>query len=464
MKFFKFLNSSPQKTDLTSGNLLKKIILFSLPVILSSILQLLYTQCDLIILRVFGGGDTSVSAVGVNSSLINLIIGLFLGLSIGCNVVLGQVKGRNDIEYGKKVLHSSIILAFIFGAVIGTLGSIFAKNFLDWMNVTPDIIGKAASYLTIYFIGAPFLLIYNYGAAMQRALGNSRKPLFTLIVAGIFNVILNLIFVIPCEMGVAGVATATTISMGIAAIITILELHYDKNAFVTLNLKDLHLSKEASLEVLKIGIPAGLQTIVFSISNVFIQAEANLFGTASEIGNTAASNVENYIYLILNGIALSTSAFVAQNYGAKKYDNIIKILKYSVILEIVVGLIVGTLLFALSPFILQLFITNSPEGFVVAENRLIFMLFTYFTCGIMDVFSQTYRSERYTYLPLITTALGVTALRLIFIFTLYKLDTFHNLMWLYSTYPISWVITSGIYIILFKFIQKRVKERLNSNE
>ena len=464
MKGKNFKLAKYREMDLTTGNLFKKLILFSFPIILTSILQLLYTQADLIVLRLYGEGNSSVSAVGVNGSLINLIVGLFLGLAIGCNVVLAQAKGRNDKEYADKVLHSSILLALIFGTIVAVFGAIFAKNFLHLLNVTDDVIDKAATYLTIYFIGMPFSLLYNYGASLQRGLGNSIRPLVTLIITGFINVGLNFIFVIPLKMDVAGVALATVLSMVCSAIITLVELYVDKSAFVSLNFKKLKLDKKASFEIIKIGLPAGLQSIVFSISNVGIQAEANLFGSASEIGNTAASNIENYLYLYLNSVAVGCAAFVAQNYGSKNYENIRKSIFYAGLIQIVSGLAFGAILYLLREPLLNLFINNSPEGYKIGEDRLTLLLFTYFICGVMDVFSQTYRSEKYTFTPLIATFLGCLVIRLLFINTLFKLEYFHTLVWLYSVYPISWVITVGIYLSIYIPIQRRIKVKLSENK
>lgn len=449
--------------DLTSGNLFKKIVLFTLPIMATTILQLLYSQVDLVTLRIFGGGDASVAAVGINGSLINLIVGLFLGLSTGANVVMAQAKGRKDAAFAQKVLQSSLLLALVFGFIVGTFGAIFSRYFLLLMNVTEDVIDNATIYLTIYFLGMPSVMVYNYGAAMQRALGDSRRPLYTLLISAALNVLLNLLFVIVFKLDVMGVAITTVISEFVSAAITVYWLYNNHDNFVKLNFKEFKFDKEASLEVIRIGLPAGLQSIIFSISNVFIQAEANAFGTASEVGNTAASNVEGYLYNILFSVAQTATAAAAQNYGASKKENLAKILRICLIIEVVLGIVLGAIMYALADYELKIFITNSPEAMKIGKDRLLIILLTYFTCGTMDTLSGLYRGEKFTNFPMIATLIGCCILRLVFIFTLFKMEYFHTLVWLYSLYPISWVVTTGIYLCAYPFIKKRVYANIDKD-
>ena len=447
--------------DLTTGNLYKKIIFFSFPIMLAGLLQLLYTQANLVTIRIWGEGDSSVSAIGINGSLITLVIGLFTGLALGANVVMAHAKGRNDAAYAKKVLHSSIILSIIFGISVSIFGVALARYFLIWMNATDDIIDKATTYLSIYFLGMPFTMIYNYGAALQRALGDSKKPLYSLMISAVINIILNIIFVVVLKLDVAGAAIATISSEAIAATMTMYWLIKDKNGFVKFSFKDFKLDKEAALEVIRIGLPAGLESIIFSIANVTIQAESNLFGISSELGNSAASNIEAYLYAVMSAFSQAAAAFVAQNYGALKKDNIKKVLKISIILEVSVSLALGALMTTFLDPMLHIFISSDSQAMEIGRSRLYMILLTYFTCGIMDCYSAFYRSEKYTIVPMIVTLLGCNIVRMAFIFGLYKLPQFHTLMWLYATFPISWVLSSLIYFILYFFIQPKVDRKID---
>lgn len=451
--------------DLTTGNLTKKLIIFTLPIILTTIFQLLYTQVDLITLRLFGGGNNSVASIGINGSLINLIIGLFIGLSVGANVSMAQAKGRNDKEYATKILHSSILLAVILGLFVGALGASLSRVLLEMMHATEEIIDNATDYLIIYFSGMVFSMVYNYGAAILRALGDSKKPLYVLFISGIINVLLDLLFVIVFKLDVIGVGLTTVISEAVAAILVIYFLYKDKNGFVKLSFKKLKLDKEATLEIIRIGLPSGLQSLIFSISNVAIQGETNLFGVNSELGNTAASNIENYVYAIVNGISQSTVAFVAQNYGAKKYENIRKTILISVILELTIGFFLGALVYALSDSFIPIFINNNQEATDIAKSRLFVILLPYFTCGIMDCFASYYRGSKFTIFPMIATLFGTCILRLLFIFTLFKyVDYFHNITWLYASYPISWCVTCLIYIVAYPYLSKKIKNKLEAKD
>ncbi len=446
--------------DLTTGNLFKKLVLFTVPLILTTILQLLYTSADLFVVSNFGGGDNSMGAVGANGSLINLLVGTFLGLSVGANVVVASSKGANNQEKASRAMYSALIISVISGFFVGFVGFFCSKYFLEWMNTPANIIDLASQYLKIYFLGMPFLLVYNFGASILRGLGDSKRPFYTLVITGIVNVGLNFLFVIVFQMDVVGVALATVISEAVSACAVIFFLRHNKKAYVRFEFKKLKIHKEETLEILKIGIPSGLQSLVFSISNVFIQAQTNSFGEIAVDANSASSNIEGYLYTILNSFSVAVVAMVAQNYGAKNKENIKKILKYSLIAVTAVGVVCGIFFTLLRTPLLNILISKKSEFYEqemdIAKTRYTIICLTYFTCGIMDVLSAYLRGIKFSVTPTIITFFGCTVLRLVFIYTLFRyVDYFHTLGWLYGTYPISWVLTIILYICVLPHYTKK---------
>jgi len=457
-------NFFSKEIDLTTGNLFKKLILFTIPLILTTVLQLLYTSADLFVVSNFGGGDNSMGAVGANGSLINLIVGTFLGLSVGANVVVANAKGSNDKEKAKKALHTSLIVSVISGIFVGILGFFLAKYFLTWMNTPSEIIELAAKYLKIYFLGMPFLLIYNFGSSILRALGDSKRPLYTLIITGIFNVGLNFLFVVGFKMDVVGVALGTILSEMVSAIMVIYFLWHNKKAFVQFDFKALKISGPELKEILIVGIPSGLQSMIFSISNVVIQTQTNSFGEIAVNANSASSNMEGYLYYILNSFSVAVVAMVAQNYGAKKKENIKKILLYSLLSVTVIGIVMGGIFVLIKDPLLGILIKDNPDEMKIASNRYILICLTYFMCGIMDVMSAYFRGIKYSVLPTIITLFGCTLLRLVFVFTIFKyVEAIHTLEWLYASYPISWLLTDVIYAVATPFVTKNAFKKIDQS-
>lgn len=459
------INFNQTEMDLTTGNLFKKIILFALPIMITSMMQLLYTSIDLIVVSKFGGGASSMSAVGANGSLINLIINLFMGFSVGANVVMAHAKGNNNILKGRKTLHTSLLLSLILGIVVGAIGAICARFFLEWMQTPSAYIDQAETYLRIYFIGLPFLIIYNFGASLQRAMGDSTKSFISLTIAGVINVLFNLLFVIVFKWDVAGVAFSTVISEGVAAGLTLLFLYKNKG-FANFRFKELKLDKECCIEIAKIGFPAGLQNFIFSISNVFIQTQANAYGEIAIAGNTASNNIEGYIYAVLNSFSVAGTAFAAQNYGARNKENIKKVFKYGIICSIGSTVIVGGIITLLGRNLLPIFTGDLPEAIESGYQRLMLMALTYFTCGVMDYCAGFLRGIKYSLTPTIITFVGACLFRIIFIYTIYQIPEVHTIQFLYASYPMSWTLTCILYIIAvpillpkgFKKIDKKITE------
>lgn len=449
--------------DLTKGKLFKKLILFSLPVIITSIFQLLYTSADLIIVKAFGDGELSGAAVGSNNSLINLIINFFVGLSVGANVLIGSAKGANDKERGEKILHTAMLLSIISGFICLIIGVIGARWFLELMSTQEILLPKATTYLRIYFLGLPFLMIYNFGSAIMRALGDSSKPMFILLIAGIINIVMNLVFTAIFHMDVAGVGIATVISEFVSAFLIIYFLMNSKG-FIKLDLKKLKLHKEEMLKIIQVGIPAGIQGIVFSISNVLIQSEVNILGHNSpEIiaGSSAANNVEGYVFAIGAGVNQGVVSMSSQNYGANNKENLNKTLLYGFICAIIFSLSSGLIAITLKVPLLKLF-TTSEAALNAGIERLTIMGGLYFTCAIMGCYSSFLQGIHYTTATALITLFGVVGLRILYIFTLYRnIPELQTLGLLYISYPVSWTITIFIYMIATSIIKKRVFKKID---
>lgn len=440
--------------NMTEGNLFKKIITYALPFIFSGILQLLYNAADLIVCGQFGSVHAS-GAISATSALINLIIQLFLGLSVGSNVIMARCYGQKNKEKGQRVVYTSMIYSLVFGIVIGIFGFIFSKYFLIWMGTPDDIIDLSTIYLQIYFIGLPFSMIYNFGSSLFRAVGDTKRPFIFLSSAGIINVILNLIFVICFNMDVAGVALATIISEGISALLIVISLFKSKG-FFEFKLKDLKFHRHEGAEIMKIGLPAGIQSTLFSVSNVLIQSSVNSLGTLVVDGNGASSSLEGFIYTSMNCIAQSAVSFVSANYGAKHKKNILKTMFYSMILIILANLLVGGVIGIFNEQLIRLYIQDDV-AIKVAQERLLIISLTYFTCGFMDLFAYCLRGIGYSITPMIITLCGACGLRIVWILTFFQMEEFHNIQGLVVSYPISWIITALVQVIFFIIVYRRLK-------
>lgn len=458
--------------DLTNGNFFWKVPLFALPMALTTILQLLYTTVDLYTVANFGGGSLSMSAVGSNNPLINLILSLFVAMAVGVNVVIGNAKGANDKERAEKALHSSLIFALICGFAVALLGYFMAPILLQWMDTPASLLDKATEYLQIYFLGMPFLMVYNFESQALRALGDSKRPLYILLISGAFNVVCDLLFVIYGKMDVAGVAWATVISEAISAVLTILWLSFYKKGYVSLHWKKLKMDKESISGIVKIGLPAGIQALGFNIPNVLIQSSLytitnyTINGVAisqEEIvsGASASATIEGYVYAFIDAFAMTAVSFVGQNYGAKKEDNIKKIFWYCQLWMAICCLLCSLICYLWDDEILGVFITeddtvNKVNALAAGKERMYLMVFTYVLDGIMDVCGSYLRGMKHSTTPAMITLFGVTGTRILFLYTLFPLEMFHTIFWLYFTYPLSWAIVDLIYIPVILYIQKKV--------
>lgn len=441
--------------NMCEGPLFKKIIIFAIPLILSGILQLLFNAADIIVVGRFSG-EHALAAVGSTSSLINMLINLFIGVSVGANVLVGRYYGANDYDNIEESVHTAMLTSIISGILMVFIGFVAARPMLELMGTPENVIDLSVLYMRIYFIGMPAFMIYNFGAAILRSVGDTKRPLYFLLVSGIVNVIFNLIFVIVFHMGVAGVALATIISQTISAGFIIMSLHQSEGA-LRLEKKKLKIHKDKLIQMLKIGLPAGLQGTIFSISNVLIQSSVNSFGATVMAGNTAASNIEGFVYTAMNAIYQTALSFTSQNLGAKKYHRIDRILLVCLAIVSVVGLTLGCGAYLLGKPLLSLY-TTSEEVIQYGLLRMSIICTFYLLCGIMDVFVGSLRGLGYSVMPMLVSLSGACLFRVIWIFTIFQF--YHSLFSLYISYPISWLLTASVHMICYLFVRKKVVKQI----
>lgn len=441
------------QVDMCNGPIFKKLIIFAIPLILSGCLQLLFNAADIIVVGRFTGSE-ALAAVGSTSALINLLVNLFIGISVGANVVLGKYIGARDDENASKTVHTAIFISIVGGIFMIFIGFFFSKPLLELMATPEDVIDLSSLYMRIYFVDMPFFMLYNFGAAILRSIGDTKRPLYFLLISGIINVVFNLFFVIVFHMGVAGVALATMISEGISAVLILLCLKH-MDGPLHFELKDMRFHKELALKMLEVGLPAGLQGIIFSISNVLIQSSVNSFGSVVMAGNTAASNIEGFVYTSMNAVYQTSLSFTSQNFGAKKFDRIDKILLECLGIVTVVGLVLGQGAYFFGQQLLSIY-TNDKHVIAFGIERLSVISATYCLCGMMDTLVGSLRGVGYSILPMLMSLTGVCVFRVVWIFTVFK--ALHTQFSLYVSYPISWVITIFAHTICFLVVRKRIRK------
>ena len=402
-------------------------------------------------------GDNSLAAVGSNTALISLLTNLFIGLSIGANVLAARYYGAKQEKALSETVHTSMLLSVYSGIILTVIGLIGAKRILIWMQTPEEVLDLAALYLRIYFIGMTATMIYNFGSAVLRAIGDTKRPLYYLFVAGIINVILNLIFVIVMKLDVAGVALATVISQCISAFLVVRCLMREQGG-MKLILKNLHIHKDKFASILKIGLPAGFQGIVFSLSNVVIQSSVNLFGATVMAGNSAAANIEGFVYFAMNAFYQATISFTSQNMGAKNYERINKIVLVGEMCVTVTGIVLGNLMVLGGESLLG-FYSSSPEVIEAGMHRLRVISATYALCGMMDVMVGALRGIGYSVMPMIVSLIGACGLRLLWLATIFQVDRFHNVFIIYLSYPITWLITLSVHIICFIWARRKITKQ-----
>ncbi len=442
--------------DMCNGPILSKMLRFSIPLMCSSVLQLLFNAADIVVVGRWAG-DNSLAAVGSNTALIGLLTNLFVGLAVGANTLAAKYYGARDRDALHRVVHTSILLSII-SLVLTVVGVFGARTILIWMQTPENVLDLATLYLRIYFLGMTATMVYNFGAALLRAEGDTQRPLYFLSLAGVVNIVLNLFFVIVCKLDVAGVAIATVISQCISASLVLRCMVKDTGP-LHLDLKKMRLHPQAMRQILRIGLPAGFQGILFSLSNVVIQSSVNTFGEVIMAGNSAAANIEQFVYVSMNAMYQATISFTSQNYGAGNYHRIRKIMIRAQGCVLVVGLVLGNAATLAGRVLLSIY-TTSPPVIEAGLVRMGIVCTTYALCGMMDVMVGGLRGIGYSIMPMLVSLVGACGLRLLWIATIFQLPQFHTIQTIYWSYPISWAITFGVHVICFLWAMKKVKRQL----
>ena len=442
--------------DMCNGPVLKKMLIFTLPLIFSSNLQLLFNAADIVVIGKFAG-DNSMGAVGANTALINLLTNAFIGLSVGANVLASRKYGAKKYDELKKTVHTAMALSVISGIFLTIIGCIFAPVFLEWMMTPEDIIGLASVYLRILFLGMPAMMVYNFGAAILRSIGDTKRPLYFLMISGVLNVLLNLLFVIVFKMDVAGVALATICSQYLSAFLVVRCMIKEKGP-INLVLKDLRVHREQLFGILRVGFPAGCQGVIFALSNVVIQSSINGFGKVIVAASAASVSVEGFAFTSMNAFHQAAVSFTSQNIGARKFDRVSKILYISLFYVVVVGAFFAFLFLCFGKSLIG-FYTTSPEVITEGVKRLTIIAGSYFLCGMMDVTSGSLRGMGYSFTPMIVSLLGVCVLRVVWVATVFQIERFHVVETIYYSYPVTWIVTLVAHFVTFLIARRLLKKK-----
>ena len=440
--------------DMCNGPLFGKILIFAVPLMLSGMLQLFFNAADIIVVGQFVG-HTALAAVGSTGSLINLLVNVFVGLSVGTNVLVARYYGARDAKHLHETVHTSVLTSVLSGTALIVIGLILAEPLLTLMGTPDDVLDQAALYMRIYFVGMPASMLYNFGAAILRAVGDTKRPLYFLFISGIVNVILNLVLVLVFHLGVAGVAIATVTSQVISAVLVALCL-IKTDAPYRLELKKLRIHKSKLLEIIKIGLPAGMQGAVFSISNVLIQSSINSFGSTVMAGSTAASNIENFVYTAMNALYQTALSFTGQNVGGGKYNRIGKIMRICVLDVTAIGILLGGGAYLCGSTLLSIY-TSDPQVIQYGLERMMFVCLPYFLCGIMDTLVGSLRGMGYSIMPMIVSLTGACALRIVWIMTIFQMNP--TLSTLFLSYPVSWFVTALAHFICYLIVHHRFMKK-----
>lgn len=444
--------------DMCSGPLLPRILLFAFPLICSGVLQLLFNAADIIVVGRFAGSH-AMAAVGATSSLIALLVNFFIGISVGANVLIARFCGGGDYDDAQETVQTALWTAVAGGVLLVVIGVAAARPMLEWMATPDEVLDQAVLYMRLYFLGMPATMLFNFGAAVLRAVGDTRRPLYFLLISGVANVCCNLFFVIRLGMGVAGVAAATVIAQCISAGLIVLCLTR-MDGMCHVDLKNIHFHRDKFSRMMLIGLPAGLQSVIFNISNVLIQSSVNSFGATVVAGNTAASNIEGFVYISMNALYQTSLSFTSQNLGARQFKRIDQILVRCLVIVTVIGLVMGNGAHLLGPHLLGIY---SDEADVIAfgMERLGVVAVTYALCGVMDVVAGSVRGLGYSILPMLVSIVGACLFRVVWIFTVFRM--LHTQFSLYVSYPISWVLTIAAHLVCYCIVRRKVRQRTQAH-
>ena len=453
------MKKNKYEIDMCNGTIMDKLISFSVPLILSGILQLLFNAVDIIVVGRFSGSQ-ALAAVGSTTALINIFTNLFIGISLGANVLAARFYAAQKDKEMSETVHTAIMLALISGVVMLFVGIFFARGALELMGTPDDVIGQSTLYMRIYFAGMPFFMLYNYGAAILRAVGDTKRPLLFLIVSGVVNACLNLFLVIAFHLGVAGVAIATVTAQGISCALVLRCLQRSQASY-QLRFRDLKIRGCYVQQIFQVGLPAGIQSTVINFSNALLQSSVNSFGSIAMAGYTAANNLFGFLYVSTNSITQACMSFTSQNYGVGKWKRMDRVLFDCIILSVAVMLILGGGMYFFGPEILKIYTTN-PRVISCGMEVLTYTTLTYFLCGIMDLLPGALRGMGYSSVPMILSIIGTVGTRIVWIFGIFP--NHRSLDILFISYPVSWMITIVLQVICFYFVRRKVHARPGVSE
>ena len=450
------MKNNKYEIDMCNGTLMDKLISFSLPLMLSGILQLLFNAVDIIVVGRFTGSQ-ALAAVGSTTALINIFTNLFIGISLGANVLAARFYASGKEKEMSETVHTSITLALISGLVMALAGVLLARFALNLMGTPNDVIDQSVLYMRIYFLGMPFFMLYNYGAAILRAVGDTKRPLFFLVISGMTNAVLNLVLVIVFHRGGAGVAIGTIVSQLISSIL-VLRCLYTSNTSYRLYFSKLGIKTQYLKQIFQVGIPAGIQSTVINLSNALLQSSVNSFGSVAMAGYTAANNIFGFLYMSVNAVTQSCMSFTSQNYGVKKLKRMDRVLLDCMILSVGVTLTLGCGAYFFGPELLKIY-TSDADVIRCGVEVLAFTTVPYFCCGIMDLLPGALRGMGYSGVPMILSIIGTVGTRIVWIFGLFPAH--RSLSFLFISYPVSWILTILMQAVCFCFVRKHVHQSMN---
>ena len=443
--------TSKYEIDMCNGSILDKLVSFSIPLMLSGILQLLFNAVDIIVVGQFTGNE-ALAAVGSTTALINVFVNLFIGISLGASVLVARFYATGQEKEMSETVHTSITLALISGIAMGIIGVIAAKGALELMDTPDNVLNLSTLYMRIYFMGMPFFMLYNYGAAILRAVGDTKRPLLFLIISGATNVVLNLLLVIQFHLGVAGVAIATVISQCISCILVLRCLYLSDGSY-QLRFNKLGMKTRYVKQIFQIGIPAGIQSTIINFSNVLLQSSVNSFGSVAMAGYTAANNILGFLYVSVNSITQACMSFTSQNYGVRKFKRMDKVLLECLGLTVIVALVLGGGSYLFGAELMHIY-TKSTKVIECGVDIMLYTTVTYFLCGIMDLLPGALRGMGHSTVPMIFSVIGTVGTRIVWIYVIFPCH--RSLDFLFISYPVSWLLTIVMQVICFYFVRKKV--------
>ena len=434
-----------------NGTIMDKLISFSIPLMLSGILQLMFNAVDIVVVGRFSGSQ-ALAAVGSTTALINVFTNLFIGISLGANVLAARYYATGKTKEMSETVHTAIALALVSGVAMAVIGVVFARGALEIMGTPDDVIAKSTLYMRIYFCGMPFFMMYNYGAAILRAVGDTKRPLIFLIISGVVNAGLNMILVIVFHLDVEGVAIATVISQLISCVLVLRCLYRSQTSY-QLRFSKLKINTAYLKQIFQVGIPAGIQSTVINFSNALLQSSVNSFGSIAMAGYTAANNIFGFLYMSVNSVTQACMSFTSQNYGVRKYKRMDKVLIDCIIISVVTALTLGCSAHFFGPEILKIY-TKDSEVIQCGMEIMAYTTVPYFLCGIMDLFPGALRGMGHSAVPMILSVIGTVGTRIVWIFGIFP--NHRSLSVLFISYPASWILTIVMQVICFYFVRRKV--------